>query len=380
MDADDRLAALRGPVSPRSYDARKIAALTQNPGCDRRAVLDAAGIDKAHLASRLGFDPRFGRSPFAIARGNAFEALVKQNGYAALLTLLRAELAAPVTEATVEDLNANPPGESLRARARRSRQRIDHMADDSDARTILDHPILSLDVAGTTAYLEPDAITHRIAGSFYVVEIKSFAAIDGQADPAQVAEATKQAAVYVLALRRLLQELGHDPALAADRYLLVCPRDFANLPFGRLVNLRQQLDAVEFQLGRLRRIEDIVALLSSEASLDLSVSDDGAPSRNSKQLTADVSAVPAAFRPGCLATCEMALYCRDEATAAGRIARYGSALRDMLPGIDSVDTARKLIEGVLPVAEHHVEVVELHRAASALRGRYVSELSAGGAA
>src|SRR5438270_10649604 len=42
----DRLAELRGPVPPRHHDARTIAALTANPGCARRAVLDAAGVDK----------------------------------------------------------------------------------------------------------------------------------------------------------------------------------------------------------------------------------------------------------------------------------------------------------------------------------------------
>jgi len=67
----DRLAELRGPVPPRHHDARTIAALTGNPGCSRRAVLDAAGVDKRALAERIGFGARFGQSPFAISRGNA---------------------------------------------------------------------------------------------------------------------------------------------------------------------------------------------------------------------------------------------------------------------------------------------------------------------
>ncbi|MGW5463753.1 hypothetical protein [Streptomyces sp. NPDC003996] len=70
---EDRLSFLRGPIAPQPYTARKITALTANPGCARRAVLDAAGVDKDVLAARVGFGARFGQSPFAISRGNAFE-------------------------------------------------------------------------------------------------------------------------------------------------------------------------------------------------------------------------------------------------------------------------------------------------------------------
>ena len=50
-----RLNAIRGPVPPQNHNARTIAALTGNPGCTRRAVMDAAGIDKKALAARIGF-------------------------------------------------------------------------------------------------------------------------------------------------------------------------------------------------------------------------------------------------------------------------------------------------------------------------------------
>ena len=59
-----RLAALRGDAPARSLDARALAALAANPGCRRRAVLDAAGVDKGALAKRLGSPTAFGQSPF----------------------------------------------------------------------------------------------------------------------------------------------------------------------------------------------------------------------------------------------------------------------------------------------------------------------------
>ena len=48
------------PAPP--LDARALAALAANPGCRRRAVLDAAGVDKGALAGRLGSPAPFGQS------------------------------------------------------------------------------------------------------------------------------------------------------------------------------------------------------------------------------------------------------------------------------------------------------------------------------
>ena len=73
-DIDARLGRIRGDVPPLAHNARSIAALTSNPGCARRAIMDAAGIDKPRLASYIGFPAPFGQSQFAITRGNAFEA------------------------------------------------------------------------------------------------------------------------------------------------------------------------------------------------------------------------------------------------------------------------------------------------------------------
>lgn len=57
-------------------------ALTTNPGCARRAVLDCAGVDKQRLAVYIDYPARFGQSQFTISRGNAFEARGKANGCA----------------------------------------------------------------------------------------------------------------------------------------------------------------------------------------------------------------------------------------------------------------------------------------------------------
>lgn len=376
----DRLARLRGPVGPEPYTARKLTALTANPGCARRAVLDAAGVDKALLATRVGFEPRFGQSPFALARQQSFEALVRWGSYAELISLLRAELAVPVAEAAVADLNEVAGNASLTVRARETRRLLERMASGEQDRLILDHPLLTLDVAGRTAFLEPDALTHRVDGRFYVVEIRSFPAIDGQADPAKTAETVKQAAVHVIALRQAFERAGLPAEAVAGEFLLVCPKDFSNRPYGRLLDLRQELDAVEFQLGRLRRAEELAEALPADASFDLSAADPlaagpSAPGRSAERLTASLGALDATYSPGCLSFCEMSRYCRAEAEQAGEPARLGSGVRNDLPGVGSTRTALGLIDGTLTPEPEQAELAALLRGAARLR-----DLRGGGAA
>ncbi|WP_329176825.1 hypothetical protein [Streptomyces sp. NBC_01477] len=328
-------------------------------------MLDAAGIDKAALAMRIGHEPRFGQSPFALTRGLAFEELVKRDGYAELFRLLRAEVNAHVAEAGVADLNDVGGTTSLPLREKETRRLIRHLAAGNEDRLILDHPVLNLEVAGRTAYLEPDALTHRIEGRFHLVEIKSFPAIDGQASPIGVAEAAKQAAVYAIALRRTFTKVGLDEDLIADQFLLVCPKDFSNRPYGRLVDIRQERDAIAFQLHRLRRAEDIAKLLPKNATFDLS--EESARSR--AELDWSVAALDASYTPECLSFCEMARYCREEADVCATPARLGSAVRNDLPGLDSTDTALTHLDGTaVPAADTgQTEVIELLRKANHLR-------------
>ena len=67
--------------------------------------MDAAGVDKQRVAAHAGFPAPFGQSRFAIVRGNAFEAQVKENGAAQLLTLLRDLLGLDVSEVGYTDFN-----------------------------------------------------------------------------------------------------------------------------------------------------------------------------------------------------------------------------------------------------------------------------------
>ncbi|MFI5835049.1 hypothetical protein ACIA5A_15390 [Micromonospora sp. NPDC051300] len=346
---EDRLGEIRGGGPPRRHNARTIAALTGNPGCTRRAVLDSAGADKPALAERLGFPARFGRSRFAITRGNVFEAQLKADGGVELLRLVAERLGVPVPPgATWTDLGGDDD------RPERSRAA---MTAPGDGPALFDHPLLGLDVAGRRVHLEPDLVAARLAGRFHVVEIKSFPVIDGQADPAKVAAAAIQSAVYVLALRELLAAEGRDPELVSHEVVLVCPRDFGNRPVASLLDVRRQLLVLRRQLARMARVDDLLATVPADFTAD--------PAADPAALAAALHRVPARYAPDCLAVCELAAFCRHE--ARGQTGTLGRPVREALGGVVEVADVLALAEGGRAPEPEQAEAAALLRAAARLR-------------
>ncbi len=365
-------------------DARALAALAANPGCRRRALLDGAGVDKGALAQALGAPANFGQSQFAHQRGNSFEARVKADGGADLVRLLHERLRdgteppGPGAVATPDLTAPGPQGRTARTvLALRE-------ATEAGRWALLDHPMVSLDVAGSPAFLEPDAVVVHPDGSWTVVEIKSFPMVDGSADPAKVGAAARQSAVYALALERVASMIGEPPedgddatmtpsaagpantagaAGTADpagatalegpaasagpapargrvrhQVLLVCPKDFSNLPTAEMVDVRKQLAVTRRQLDRLTRIEEIAAALPEGTTFDLRLTDDGrTPTRPLEELTAAVDAVDAAYAPECLSACELAAHCRTRSRGAGLVEALGRGVRGELGGLTTVD-------------------------------------------
>ena len=361
-----RLDHIRGAVPPKSHNARTIAALTSNPGCARRAVMDAAGVDKQRLASYTGFPAPFGQSQFALGRGNAFEAQVKANGCAELLRLLREHLMLPIPEASYDNLDDVGGDTSLAIRHARTRALLARAAGSgADAGTLFDHPLLRLQVAGRPVYLEPDLIAFQLCDRFHVVEIKSFSVIDGQADGDKVAAAVIQSAVYVMALRSLLAEHRIGPEAVADVVVLVCPENFSNQPTAALLDVRKQLTVLRRQLSRLERIESLLDVLPPELTFDLDADADGVPRRPPGTVAQAVRCVDARYAPECLASCEMCFFCRDE--ARGRTAALGREVRDELGALDAVSTVLGLAEGTLLAADDQIEAAAMLRVAARLR-------------
>lgn len=304
---------------PRPLDARALAALAANPGCRRRALLDGAGVDKSALAAKLGSPAPFGQSQFAIVRGNSFEAKVKADGGRELLRLIGVEEPGTVS---VPDLAAAGPQGRVARTALALRE-----ATGAGTWTLLDHPLLALDVAGSPVYLEPDAVVVRPDGGWTVVEIKSFPMVDGAADASKVGAAARQAAVYVLALERVAALT--EGARVAQSVLLVCPKDFSNVPTASVVDVRKQRSVTRRQLARLTRIDEIADALPEGTSFDVA-------ERSAAELAVAVESVPHQYAPECLAACELAFHCRSRSRDAGAVETLGRSVRGELGGLPTI--------------------------------------------
>ncbi|MFG2463420.1 hypothetical protein ACGFWE_41100 [Streptomyces sp. NPDC048523] len=344
---NDRLDALRGTGPAKGHDARTLAALTTNPGCTRRGLLDAAGVDKDALAVHLGKPRPLAKSSIALRSGAIFEQQVKADGGAELLRLLREVLGLPLPEAAHTDLaSVGTQDASLQVRHAYTRTAVlEAIRSTGPARTLLDHPILQLTVAGHPVYLEPDVVAFQIDGVFHIIEIKSFSVLDGQADPAKVAAAVTQAAAYILALRELLENEGIDKDAVSDDVVLVTPRNFSRRPVASLVDARKKVAALTRQLSRLTRIEPLLDALPPHTTFDLAPGPDERPTRDPKALTAALQTTSARYTPACRHFCDLAYFCRSEARDEGSIDVLGTGVRDDLGGIDHITTALRLAEG-----------------------------------
>lgn len=290
---------------------------------------------------------------------------MKADDGAELLRLVHRALdpaAEPPREAAVPDLSAIGP----EGRTARTALALREATAAPGTWTLLDHPMLTLDVAGSATYLEPDAVVVHPDGSWSVVEIKSFPILDGAADPAKVGAAARQAAVYVLALEEVAARLDAAPRVR-HRILLVCPKDFSNLPAACAVDVRKQRAVTARQLARLTRVQDIADALPEGTCF--------APDRPAAELTAAVDSVPATYAPECLAACELAFHCRARSRAAGAVTALGRPLRAELGGLATVEDVLSAARGAS--GDPDDPAVAALRRAAALRAEALREAAAG---
>lgn len=352
MNSLDRL---RGGFQPAPLDARRIAATLEQPGCTRRTTLDAAQVPLDKLARLLGA-PQARQSPFAITRGNQFERKVMDNGMAELLRVAREVLGLPLTSVRQIDLSAEQVAATIgRSRSqvgpirlRLTRERLAEMLrGDPGAASLLRHPLLAIPVAGVEQRVEADVLALVSEGALYVIEIKSFQALDGRPNERKVAETALQSAVYVLALQDLVMSLGFSPTIVVQRVLLILPRNFSFTPVGfsldvraRVNRLRRQLAALPSAVAIADGLDPMVALPTMPGSK--ATVDEVAAART--EASRAVSAIAPVFGDGCT-SCPLFRYCRDEARSSGAVAAVGSAVAADCGDLGSVDEVLDLARG-----------------------------------
>lgn len=343
------LDGIRGSLPRARANARSVAALTENPGCTRRRVIDSAGVSAHELAAKLGHPTLRGQSPFAIEGGNRFEDRLKRRSrYELLVDALAPYVVLPKSpELIVEDVNRvgrlKDAEAWMAARAKRTDEALTRIArDDVRAPHIVDHPVLRFDLAGATVNLEPDALAFRIGEKLELVEIKAYPIIDGQADPAKLSATAGQTAVYHMALRATLERLGFDPELLVWSVILVAPMNFGRTPVAHRIPLKKKSMSLARVLKAVPRTADVLDTLPEGLTFD--VDPDGALEEDARRalLTAAVSSVGALYVPECVQNCDMAKFCRQEAWNHDDPARLGRDARDNLAGVHSLADALRL--------------------------------------
>jgi hypothetical protein len=373
---DARLDQLRGSTRPLSYTARTLAALTANPGCSRRAVLDAAGADKAKIAECAGFPQQSSQSPFALQRGAAFEARVKADGGADLVRLLRDKVGLTLPEVSHTVLETVGDSADRELRWRRTRAMLLSAArHPGQAVTLYDHPMLRLEVGGHLAYLEPDVIAFQAAGRFRVIEVKSFALIDGKADDESTSAAALQAAVYIIALQDLLAAEALPTSAVSTDAILVTPEDFTQRATASFLDVRKQVAILRRQLARIARVGTQLDGLPAGLTFDLELGPDETPRRPRREIAAALKTLDARYQPQCLKTCELYAFCRDEARTADSVSVLGMAARDDLGGLETIGTALALATGTREPSADQTEIARALRHA----GRIAREIGGGAA-
>lgn len=343
------LERIRGTLPRTSASARTVAALTENPGCARRRVIDSAGIAAHELAESLGHPPVRGQSPFAIETGNRFEGRLKErSGYSLLVDALAPYVTLPQPpDLRVEDVNAIAglagAASWIDARARLTDEIIAKIArDDADAPHVVDHPVLQFDLAGTTVNLEPDALAFRAGDKLELVEIKSYAIVDGQAEPSKLSSTAGQAAVYHMALRSTLVRLGFDPELLAWSVILVAPRNFGRSPVAHRVPLKKKAMSLARVLEAVPGTSELLSHLPDDLTFDVDPDRKLTDLERQSALADAVGAVAARYVPDCVQNCDMAKFCRDEAWSTDSPSRLGRAARDSLGDVHSLSEALRL--------------------------------------
>jgi hypothetical protein len=376
------LDSIRGSMERARANARTVAALTDNPGCTRRRVIDAAGVRAYDLAETLGHPATRGQSPFAITTGRKFESRLKEDSrYRLLAEVLKPFVVLPIDALRIEDLNrgSGKGVPRLEYRAKETEKVLASIArGDDDAPHIVDHPVLVFDLAGTPVYLEPDALAFRVGNQLELVEIKSYAIIDGQADPGKLSATAGQSAVYLLALRATLARLGFDPELLRQSVILVAPRNFGRTPTAHRVPLRKKMIALERVLRAVPRTSAVVGTLAQGFTLDVDPGKKLDAASRKAALDRAVRQLPMLYVPECLAACDMAKYCREQAVVDDDPSRLGRVARDTLAGVHRLaDALRLATEGPGPGEDALASVAEaLQNAYRALaRARKLASIS-----
>jgi hypothetical protein len=316
----------------------------------------------AEVAKRDGTTPSMGQSPFAIARGVAFERSLYRSGGRAIYQALREAGVVPEAAEGLEDLRLRMNGGRLHSLDEALTATADLLREVAKAKRRSAGPWL---VAGATvrvpggvmlpeAILVLDALVidrAKTPPKLIVGEIKTYPDRAGYTDAQELATARAQAGVYVHGLRLVIEELGLTGAVdVATEGFLVLTRPGFNRPSVRAgEDLRYQAERARRGFALLREAAAGLPKGSGRAGVD-------------EIRTADIN-----YSETCVGFCDRAPVCREAALRAGEGSVLGDDVSRFL-GTVSLHRAIELMEGAAPSNEAERDVKRRISDVEELRG------------
>jgi len=366
QDIEKRLDQIRGKAARHSPTVRALAGYAQHTQCNLATLGFAAGVNFDRILVKTRFQAPFGQSPFAIARGFAFENRLRADNYAATRELLRTLSGFPERDARIVNLRQGYPKNST-SLPRRAGDTLDLLkqivAGVATAPHLIDGAVLTTVIGGRRAYFEADALAACANATIHAAEVKSFPKVDERVDPDKLAAALDQVAIYILLTRDAISQLGGDPErIVSDLALLVTPKNVGMTPVLSTQRVTQRIERNRKLIQSIPDPEDVVAAVPRGMSFG-PVADADAGERVRLAVLSDLAdRVGTCYEPSCLAACGNAKFCRERAFHAGTPTVAGTTAARLLPAIATLGRAEQLSRGAAPKAAEAPAAELLERA------------------
>lgn len=322
----------------------------KNPTCEANTLSAVHNVRLDKAAEALGIDATFGQSPFAIARGNRFEAGLFFDAAARLRAALERKGALPDESVGFLDLRLRMNGgtrvpsiDQALAETAAWLQRI--AAKPSSAESIVAAPMIKIPkgviLPEALLIIDVVAVTTGVEGRARITvgEVKVFPDRGGHTDPRQLASARAQAGIYRHALQLSVAALGiADEVDVATDGFLVFTWPGSNSPSIR-ANEDLTYQAIRAERG-FERLEEVAQSIVRE---DDFAADDPTLVRRVHEASTDYS-------EACLSFCDLAPRCHARAISVDDPIVLGGEVKRLL-GDTTVARAIELVNGANPADE-----------------------------
>lgn len=347
------------PDGPRQEARRNTRARfeqwAKNPTCDANTLSAVHNVRLDKAAEEVGLVASFGQSPFAIARGNRFEAGLFHDDAGRLRRGLERRKQLPEGSVGFLDLRLKMNGGTRIASVEQALVETESWlariaSEPAAAESIVAAPMIKIPkgVILPEALLIIDAVTVTTTlenrARVTVGEVKVFPDRGGHTDPQQLASARAQAGIYRHALELSVASLAlsDDIEIAPDGFLVF------TWPGSNSPSIRAGEDLTYQSIRASRGFERL-----EQVALSIVRNDDFAA--DAPALLQRVLGAPTDYREACLSFCDLAPRCHQQAADTDDAIILGEDVKRLL-GDTPISRAIELLHGANPADDRETDL------------------------